>query len=318
VQAVRSELTVTELSQARGYMETIFNLTGPKVPLVAASLHAALGEQITKMETRANTVQAWAATAVCPLPLAFQTGQEYLAEIRNATTQATRLPAFLNRADALLQYRELLDRLEDFQREQAAEYQSLRDYYNGMRAANPDIAQVSRFVEDWRALAQERAFTDTARWHEIRQTAQAAQQALAEDITIWWEDARQSLKDIEAGLSDRLRNAGVPEEAIPSQLPRLRKLIDPIRPRLEAAHPSLGEVRGVQLALTNLELKLGAEVQPPPTVPPPPPPGTKKMRWAEVAGDARIQSKEDIEAVVQKVRKALEKALDESGAFVVD
>ena len=165
VQGVRSELDPRDLMQIRGYIETIFGIT--RLPLVAATLNNALGQALETMATRAGQVRAWAVTAQCPLPQAFEATTELVTELINNPAQNVRLVSFRDQADRLVEYATALDALAIFQREQGSTFTRVRDFYNGMVNAAVDLADLRRFLEDWRAVTRERSVTDSQRWQEV-------------------------------------------------------------------------------------------------------------------------------------------------------
>ena len=151
--------------QIRGYIETIFGVT--RLPLVAATLNNALGQALATMAARAGQVRAWAVTAQCPLPQAFEASTELVTELVNNPAQNVRLVAFRDQADRLVAYATALDALAIFQREQGSTFTQLRDFYNRMVNASVDLADLRHFLEDWRAVIRERSVTDPQRWQEV-------------------------------------------------------------------------------------------------------------------------------------------------------
>ena len=75
-----------------------------------------------------------------------------MADLLNVGAAPLRLRRFLEQADTLLHYTELLRDLRAFQHEQGALYTAVRDFFNMMVNADIDLAEVRRFINDWRTL----------------------------------------------------------------------------------------------------------------------------------------------------------------------
>lgn len=317
VQGVRSELGIPELMQIRGYVETIFSIT--RLPLVAATLNNALGQALATMAGRAGQVRAWAVTAQCPLPQAFEASTELVGELVNNPAQNVRLAAFRDQADRLVAYATTLDALTTFQREQGATFTQVRDFYNRMVNASVDLADLRRFLEDWRAVIRERSVTDSGRWNEVMQAYGAAQRAVTEQIARWQEEARRQLESAEAGIEAGVRAAGVPDEHIAGEAATLSALLGDVRAGLN--QPGLGLYEAQRLlsdlaaAKLGLRARLGElrtryQVAQEPTA--------LHMRWQDLAGQARIQTTADLDQLLARVRNAVLSNIDDQTLIIIE
>ena len=323
VQGVRSELGIPELLQIRGYVETIFGVT--RQPLVAATLNNTLGQALGTMATKAGQMRAWAATAQCPLPQAFEASTELVGELVNNPAQNVRLVAFRDQADRLVAYATALDALTTFQREQGATFTLARDFYNRMVNASVDLADLRRFLEDWRAVIRERSVTDPGRWNEVIQAYQAAQRAVTEQIARWQEEARRQLVGVEAGAEADVRAAGVPEEHVPDETAALKALFAEVRGQLGrpglGAQPALGLYEAQRLlgdltaAKLNARMRLGEirnRYQVNPEL------AAVHLRWQDVAGQARIQTTDDLEQLLARVREGVLAVLESDTVVLIE
>lgn len=317
VQGVRSELGIPELLQIRGYVETIFGVT--RLPLVAATLNNALGQALATMAGRAGQVRAWAVTAQCPLPQAFEASTELVNELVNNPAQNVRLAAFRAQADRLVAYATMLDALTTFQREQGATFTQARDFYNRMVNASVDLADLRRFLEDWRAVIRERSVTDGGRWNEVMQAYGSAQRAVTEQIARWQEEARRQLAHAEAGIEADVRAAGVPDEQTAAEAAALNGLFGDVRAGL--SQPGLGLYEAQRLlsdlaaAKLGLRARLGElrgryQVGPEPTA--------LHMRWQDIAGQARIQTAADLDQLLARVRHTVLSNIDDQTLIIIE
>ncbi len=323
VQGVRSELGIPELMQIRGYVETIFGVT--RLPLVAATLNNALGQALGTMAGRAGQVRAWAATAQCPLPQAFEASTELVGELVNNPAQNVRLVAFRDQADRLVAYATALDALATFQREQGATFTQGRDFYNRMVNASVDLADLRHFLEDWRAVIRERSVTDPQRWNEVMQAYGAAQRAVSEQIARWQEGARRQLESAEAGIEAGVRAAGVPDEHVAGEAAALSALFGDVRAGLNhpgfGAQPALGLYEAQRLLSDLAAAKLGLRarlgelrgryqvLQEPAAL---------HLRWQDLAGQARIQTRDDLDQLLARVRDAVLSNVDDQTVIIIE
>ena len=111
-----------------------------------------------------------------------------------------RLAALRDQANRLVVYATDLEALSAFQREQGVAFSQMRDFYHRMVNASVDLADLRRFVEDWRVVIRERSVTDPSRWNEVVQAYGAAQRAVTEQIGRWQEGAHLQLAGVEADV----------------------------------------------------------------------------------------------------------------------
>jgi len=320
VQGIKSELGVAELTQIRGYIETIFN---EKTNLVAATLNSKLGEQLTKTSQTAQTISNWANTAGCPLPQVFESGKSIAEELLNNATPQARLPRFLEQADKLLEYVQLLEQLVEFRQAHSDEFRDMRDYFQNVVNAETNLPEVNRFIADFRTLNSARTFTNPARWNEIVPTMRAARQGMTNQVNQWQQEARTKLTSIEGGLEQRVRQAEVPEEFVAKEVAALQLLLDGVRDRLAQPEPGFYEVRSLMSALTSAELDLQRKVsdlrviyKPTPIAPI----GPQKIHlsWREVAGQLEIGSPQELDEVLHTLKTRLLKELDGQKILVLE
>ncbi len=321
LQGVKSDLSMTELQQIRGYIEALF---GEKPSLVQATLNTELGKQLGELARQAQDIQNWANTARCPLPLAFESGYSVVTELLNNASPAARLPRFREQSDAIMHFNDVLHNAVDFRRDNGEEFIKLNEFFTSMIYADSGLVEVQRFVSDWRAVTNERSMIEPARWAEMMQSYHAAQHAITQQVHTWRQLAQEQLTEIENHLEERVRGAGVPEEQIDAELSDMRGLFDLIHERLNQPEPAFNEARGILTALTNAEAKanqrlreLRGKYQP----------ATnnggdsaleRRRRWTDVMGSRRIATAADIEAVLDELRQHLLRELEQSGTIVIE
>lgn len=325
VQGVKSELGVAELQQIRGYIETLFHT---KPALVAATLNTVLGDRLNETAKQAQEVQQWAATAQCPLPLAFDSGNSLVTELLNNANPVVRLPRFHEQADTLINYVTTLQTITAFQRDHGADYTAMRDLFNQMVYADSELPPVRHFIDDWRTVASERGVTDPARWNELTQAYRAAQKAIADQIATWKQDATAKLAEIEAGLEQRVRAAGVPEEQMSTEVAALSALFQSVRDRLAQQDIGFAEARGILTSLANADMTVQRRVgelreQYQPVIGPPSEvietTGQEvRLRWSDLVPQARIASEADVERVLSGLRERLLAELGREQTFVLE
>lgn len=317
VQGVRSDLDPRDLMTIRGFMETAFGLA--RLPLVPATLNNALGDALTTMATRASQVRAWATTAQCPLPQPFEATTELVTELINNPAQNVRLVAFRDQAARVVDYATALDALASFQREQGAAFTEMRDFYNRMVNAAVDLADLRRFIEDWRAVTRERSVTDGQRWQEVVTAYRAAQRAVADQVTRWHEEARRQLTAAEAALEAEVRAAGVPDERVAEEAAGLSGLFAGVRQGLGQSSAGLYETRrllsDVTAAKLDLRARLGelrtryqVEVERP----------TVHFGWSELMGAVEIASPDDLESMLRRLSSRIEAELNQQRKVTID
>lgn len=323
VQGVRSELGIPELQQIRGYLEALFRV---KPALVAATLNTTLGDKLAETMRQAQTLQSWAATAQCPLPLAFESGNSLLTELLNNANPAARLPRFREQADTLTGYMTLLHQIGAFQRDHSTHYGELRDFFNRMVYSDTDLPEVRRFITDWRSVTHERSVTDPHRWNELIQAFQQARQAMARQIMAWKDDARTTLDEFEAGLESRVRAAAVPDAQVASETAALAALFQPVRDRLAQPEMGFADARGILTNLTNIELTVQRrlselrEQYTPVIVSPPDPDGKRevRLRWTELVEPRRLSSAAEVDELLSRLREQLLAQLVDQSILIID
>lgn len=320
VQGVKSELGVTELQQIRGYVETLFNV---KPALVAATLNTALGDKLAETAKKAQEAQRWAATAQCPLPLAFDSGSSLVGELLNNANSGARLPRFREQADMLVAYVTMLQTIAAFQHDHGALYSAMRDFFNQMVYADSALTIVRRFIDDWRTVAKERSVTDPTRWNELTQTYRSAQQEIADQIATWKQEATAKLVEIDAELEPQVRDAGVPEEQITAETTALSTLFQSVRDRLVQSDIGFAEARGILTSLSNVDMNAQRRVRElrelyTPAVVPPPSMIEKTIRRIDLIPQIRIKSIADIDGVLASLRERLLAELDGQQVLIIE
>ncbi|PDW00256.1 BREX system P-loop protein BrxC [Candidatus Chloroploca asiatica] len=302
VQGVRSDLTMEELREIRGYLEALF---GARPALVQASLNTALGEKLQLSDQQAADVQRWAATARCPLPPTFESGRSLIAELLNTAAPQARLPRFREQAETLASYHNLLHQLSEYQRDHGSEFANIRDFYTSMVNAEIGLTEVNRFLSDWRVVTQERSITDSARWNEINRAYQAARQALTNQAAAWRQQAQVALSELEQTLPDRVRRAGVPAEQVDQELHALQQIYAPLQTRLTTAELNLSEARGALTALNNVTFELQQQIAElrERYAPVKPPTGEVHMALSDHVGGRRLSTPADVEQVLAELRE---------------
>jgi hypothetical protein len=318
VQGVKSDLSMAELQQIRGYIEALF---GVKPNLVQATLNTMLGEKLGELARKAHDVQNWANTARCPLPLAFESGNSLVVELLNNTSPAARLPRFREQSDALMHFNEVLHGALDFRRDYGQEFIKLNEFFTSMMYAEIGLEEVRRFIGDWRAVTNERSVTEPVRWAEVVQAYHAAQQAIAQQVHAWRQLAHERLAEIEQSLEDRVRAAGVPEEQIATELSRIAGLFEVVRGRLNQPNLAFDEARGILTALTNAETKAQQRLRELREIYNPdiePPSREVHLRWSEIGGQQRLTTLADVERVLAALREQLLAKLDGEQTLILE
>lgn len=314
VQGVPAELSIVQLQQIRGFMEAIF---GIKPDLVAATMGNRLGEELGKVDRRAKSVLQWAGTAQCPPPLAFESGASVVTELLNTGTANARLKQFSDEWPRINQFCEQLQALESFQREHGAVYQELRDYFTSMVNAEAKLPAVTAFIQDWRAVTDERCVWQPARWNEVCQAYERARQAVTNQIAAWRQEAADGLGAIGGDLDQQLLAAGVPDEALPTERAAFDGILAPLRARVDRPDLSYAEARGLTDAvetarsqanrrIADLRARYGGEEA-----------TLVHLRWSELVGRAELRSASDLDAVLARLRAELERYLGD-GVLIVE
>ncbi|MCC6629583.1 MAG: BREX system P-loop protein BrxC [Chloroflexi bacterium] len=317
VQGVKTDVDMAQLQQIRGYMQALW---GDKPALVAATLSNVLGDRLKGMAQQAQTIRAWATTAQCPLPLAFEAGASLVGELLEIASPPARLRRFLDQADALLQFNDALTTVSDFQREHGARYGEVRDFFNRMVNAEVDLPELRRFIADWRTLTHERTLTAPARWNEVVQAQAAAAAAVDEQIARWQAEAQARLVALDDRLEERAQAAGVPPTRLEDEVAKLGQLYGKAREQAARSRQTLGEARGVLTALTAAELDVNRalrELEAQYRVDEPDQ-ATARVHRAELGEPGAIRSADELDSWLDGVRRRLLVELQAGRVVVIE
>ena len=320
VEGVKTDLSMTELQQIRGYISTMFDV---KPSLVAATLNNSLGDQLQEVARQARALQGWAATAQCPLPYAFESGSSLVEELLNTGAAPVRLRRFLEQATPLVDYTTLLRELREFQHAHGAQYSALRDFFNTVVNLDSDLSEVRRFLSDWRTLDSKRTVTEPARWDELVPVYHAAQQALTDQAHRWLGETRAQLETLDSSLAAKVQATGVPDEKLADELAGVRAGFADVRRRLTTDAPTYAQGRSTRQALAAAEQNLPAvlaemRVRYKPIIGPPPGVKETRLRWAEFGTPAHIGSPADLVALLIEIRKRVEAELGEGHTVIIE
>jgi len=316
VQGVRSDLSMQELLQIRGHMEAIF---GAKPALVVATMNNELGAQLTRLALQAQSLQSWALTAQCPLPLDFESGTSLVQELLNNAAASARLGGFLEQGDRLRLYGDTLASLVQFQREQGAQFSQVRDFYLGMVNAGVELPALRRFLDEYHTATRDRTVTQAACWNQVVQAYHAAQQAVIEKVGEWQAEAHQRLENLEPALEAQVRAAGVPDEQVAEEAAALASLYAPIREDAERGGLSLSQARNLPSALAAAEMErdrcvreLRVEFQTKPQE------AEIRLRWQEIAGRVEIRSAQELDEVMADLHGQIAAQLAASATVIIE
>ncbi|HSH83344.1 MAG TPA: hypothetical protein VLA19_32835 [Herpetosiphonaceae bacterium] len=317
VQGLRTEIGMPELLQLRGYVDTIW---GVRPALVPATLNTVLGDKLAETMEEAQAIKSWAETAQCQLPVPFESGTIVVGDLLNNATVNARLPRFLEQADTVLHYTELLQQLAEFRRSHGAEYGSVRDFFNRMLHLDADQPELRRFIDDWRMLTRERSFTDPARWNELVRAYRDAQAAVEAQASQWKRDARERLEEIDQNLERRAREAGVPEEDLEAVVATLRQIFRGVRERLAQPDISYYEAKGLLTALTDADLQLRGrlrELQGKYRVTPRDH-DEVHLHWKQIVSHTRIVDADDLRRMLEGIEAAVQRELDQKHVVIIE
>jgi len=319
VQGIRTDLDIQQLQEIRGYMQMIF---GVKPPLVPVTLNNALGEQLTELHEQSQEVKSWAATARCPLPLTFESGSSLVSELLDSAAPSVRLPQFQEQWETLQEYTQVLDNLTTFRRQHGTAYQTMRDFFSSMVNAEVDLPELRRFISDWRAVTDEHSVTEADRWNELMITYHAAQQAVTNQIAAWQREARKNFTEMQAQLKERVKAAGVPDEQSDAEVAALATDLQSIQKRIEQPNPGFSEARSlstelgvVQMNLLRKVQEMRARYQPIDTS------STQEevhLHWQNLVGGARISSQNELEQMLGKLRLSIAPELEQQKIVIID
>ena len=317
VQGVKSELGVEQLQQIRGFLDIIFDV---RPSLVAASLSNTLGEKLTESAKTSKEVEDWASTAGCPLPISFGKGRSIVEELLNNNLPQARLPRFLEQAETLQTYTETLEKLVEFRKARSTEFAAVREFFQNMLNAELALPELRRFISDYRTLNSERTITQPERWNELSHSYQAAQQAVANQVSTWQQEATKKVAALEAGLEHRVREAKVPEEKLGEEVAKLDQSLQEVRERLNHSNSGFSEVRSLLSKVTNTELNLQGKIAELKTLYKPklPDPEELHLTWAGLAGTTRITSAEELEATLDTLKKRVLQELDGQKIIIIE
>ncbi|MCP4166383.1 MAG: BREX system P-loop protein BrxC [Chloroflexi bacterium] len=316
VQGVRSDLSMPELIEIRQWMEAIF---GVKPALVASTLSNTLGEQMNGLAGQAQTMQTWTGLTQCPLPVTFESGTSLVHDILNTGAVSVRLATFMEQAERLRDYVDLLQALTQFKDEHGNQFSQMRNFYQSMVNVTADITPLRQFIQDYRTVLNERSLTQPERWNELVQAYHAAQQAVTDQIAQWQTQARQQVADLEPALEAQVLEAGVPNEAVAEETERLLQVYENVRLQSERPNPTFYEAQGLLSSLTSAELArndLLREMRY--RYKPTPPPDEHHLRWSELAGRVSIQSEDDLEAVLDDLRSRIAGHFDGDITIIIE
>lgn len=316
VQGVRSDLGMQELLRIRGYMEAIF---GIKPPLVVATMNNELDTQLTRLANQAKSLQSWALTAQCPLPLDFESGTSLVQDLLNNAAASARLGGFLEQGDRLRVYGDTLASLVQFQREQGTLFSQVRDFYLRMVNASVELPALRRFLDDYHAATRDRTVTESTCWNQLAQTYHAAQQAVTEKVAEWQAEARQRLENLEPTLEAQVRAVGVPEDQVAEETATLASLYTPIREDTERTGLSLSQARNLLSALTTAEMERDRRVRELRSKYETQLPTSEiHLRWQEIAGRIEIRSAQELDDVMAGLRGQIAANLAEDVTVIIE
>lgn len=318
VQGVRTEIGTKELQQIRGYLEAVF---GIKPQLVAAILNDKLKDQLEDLHTQAGELENWAKTAVCSLPLSFESGTSLVTELINSNAQNMRLLQFMRDWETLVNYVKLLRDLTHFRGEHGQEYVEVRSFFNNMLYVENPPEEVLHFVQSWRVLEKERMITDSVRWSELMQAYHTAQQTLTNQIHAWCQEAQKELVELENSLPKRVKDAGVPEAEVDRTIAELQEVLYPARERVERLSPTLAEARAMRTMIMNSRLDLPKKVQEIRAryqTSQPAQPQEIYMNWRNILGQRRITSPDDLKPIIETLQRHIDTELEQHHIVIID
>lgn len=304
VQGIRADLDPTRLLVIRTQLRQVFPALPTNAALVAATLNNLLGEQLTQLAVRAESLLTWSATIQCPLPLLFQADSAAVQEVLNHGSAAGRLAAFSDQVARLGSFAANVAMLEHFRQTHGAAFQTLRDFYNRMVNANAGLPEVHRFLNDYRAVNQEQTLTDPARWNELSQAHATARQAVDAQVARWRQEITARLAEVSQSLEAEVRAANVPEAQVRDEAAALSTLYEPVRRQMEQDARSFGEVRHLLTQIATCELDASDRLRELRELyAAPPPPDVRRVTWQELAGGpVHVSSAAELDALLATLR----------------
>ncbi len=319
VQGVRTEIGTKELQQIRGYMETIF---GIKPQLVAAILNDKLKEQLQNLQKQAREIEIWATTAVCALPLQFESGTSLVTELLDSNAPNVRLLQFMREWETLMNYTRLLRELSRFKEEHGTEYVAVRSFFNNMLYVENPPEDVRNFVQSWRVLDKERTITDSIRWGELMQAYHTARQTLADQIHTLQQEAQKEFEELRSSLRKKVEEAGIPDTEVDAAVAELQEVLRPARNRIEHTSPTIVEARTMKTAIMNSRLDLPKKVreiraryQTDETVTQP---KEVYMNWHNILGPRRITSPDDLKQILEILQRHVFSELEQQHIVIIE
>jgi hypothetical protein len=195
----------------------------------------------------------------------------------------------------------------------------VRDFFNSMVNTGTDLAEVKRFISDWRILTTQRTVTDPPRWDELVAAYHAAQHALNAQVATWIADARARMAEIDSGLDTRVREIGVPADKVAEETANVAALFAEVRSRLAGDHFDYGRAVGVRSALTGAEMGLKpklAEIRNRYKVTPSV--TETHLRWQDIAHPDRISSADDLDRLLTSLRQRIEAELNQQRTVILE
>ncbi len=320
VQGVRVELTMPELIDCRMAMQQVFGAPLGTTPLVAATLHNVLGEQLQRLAQRTQEVQQWAGAIQCPLPLEVEAGASIVQELLNTTTPNRRLRSFRDLRERFSALVSSLEHVRRFQSEQSNLFNQVRDFFNQMINAGVDLAAVRTFSADFRTVQAERSFTLPARWNELQQSYNAARQAVTDQTATWRTGAAAVLEGLNAKLEAKVVGVGVPAALVRDEAAALSTTYEPVRRLVERSNLTYGEARRLETELLKADTSVAARLEELRVIYRPIPPNTEvHCTWADLGIELPLQidSVAALEAVFATVRNAVAEKLVDGKTVVI-
>lgn len=320
VQGIRTEISSKELQEIRGYIETIF---GVKPALVMAIMNDKLKDQLQAQQRQALDIENWANTAMCPLPLQFESGKSLSQELLDSNAPNVRLPHFMREWETLLEYATLLRAIGRFRSEHSTEFVNVRSFFNNMVNVDNPPDEVRNFVQSWRVLEKERTFTDPVRWSELMQAYYTAQQALTNQIQTLQQEAQKELAELETSLPKRVEEAGIPADDVDTVITELQTLLRPARDRIERLAPTIAEARTMRTAIISNRMDVSKKIMEiraryQTSEEPPAQPEEVYMNWRNILGQRRITSPDDLKPIIESLQRHVYTELEQHHIIIIE
>lgn len=320
VLGLRPDLSIPELQEIRGYIETIFSV---KPQIVMATLNDKLKEQLQLLQSQAREIENWAKTAQCPLPLAFESGSSLVAELLESNAANVRLPHFMREWETVLNYQKLTRELLQFKAEHGSAYVEGRNFFTSMVNVDNPPEDIYSFLQYWRALEKERTATDAARWSSLLQSYYTARQALTDQIAALQQAAQQELATLEEALPQRVQSAGIPNAEIEGVIAELSQLFAPLRARTAQIPVTLSDAKALKSALMNQRLTLSSKLREiqeryQPADAEQAQPQEIQMTWRNLLGTRRISSPADLQKIIDTLQRYVYPELEQQHTVIIE